>query len=248
MKVDRRYHEPDTRAVRRANKMYTPISRYHRHRVEGMDHIPREGRCILAVNHSFATYDNGLLTKTVNEATGRIVRSLADNSLFYVPTVGRAIAKAGAVPANPQVAEFLLSDREQLVLVAPGGMREALRPSSEKYQVRWESRKGFVRLAIKTQSPIILSCCPNADDLYTVYENKITKLIYRQFKLPATVIRGLGPSLLPRPVNLVHYLSEPQYPPVVDPNDAAAFSDAVNQWHAELTSRMQSMLDNYQEK
>ncbi|OUS23801.1 hypothetical protein A9Q99_27610 [Gammaproteobacteria bacterium 45_16_T64] len=246
MKVDRRYHEPDASAVKRSNKLYGPVSRYHRHEVIGINNIPLEGRCIIAVNHSFATYDNALLSKKVNETTGRIVRSLADNSLFYVPSIGRAISKAGAVPANPKVAEFLLTDREQLVLVAPGGMREALRPSTEKYQVRWESRKGFVRLAVKTQTPIVLSCCPGADDLYTVYENRLTKMIYRQFKLPATMIRGLGLSLLPRPVNLVHYLSEPQKPPVVDGLSEDEFNAAVDKWHTELTLLMQQMLDEHQ--
>jgi len=246
VKIDHRYHEPDPVAIKRTNQLYGPISRYHRHKVYGMKHIPAEGRCIIAVNHSFATYDNALLSRKINEGTGRIVRSLADRSLFYVPSIGRAIAKSGAVPARPKVAEFLLSDREQLVLVAPGGMREALRPSSEKYTVCWESRKGFVRLAIKTQTPIILSCCPGADDLYTVYENTLTKMVYRRFRLPVTAIRGLGLSLLPRPVKLEHYLSEPQFPPVVDVNDDMAFSQAVDQWHVELSRKMQEMLDEHQ--
>jgi len=246
VKIDHRYHEPDPATIKRTNKLYGPVSRYHRHKVYGMEHIPVAGRCIIAVNHSFATYDNALLSRKINEDTGRVVRSLADRSLFYVPSIGRAVARSGAVPARPKVAEFLLSDREQLVLVAPGGMREALRPSSKKYTVCWESRKGFVRLALKTQTPIILSCCPGADDLYTVYENTLTKMIYRKYRLPVTAIRGLGLSLLPRPIKLVHYLSEPQLPPIVDVGDEVEFSKAVDQWHAELTSKMQVMLEEHQ--
>ena len=246
MKIDHRYHEPEVGAIKRANRLYSPVSRYHRHKVFGMDNIPTKGRCLLVVNHSFATYDNALLSRKVNLDTGRVVRSLADKSLFYVPSVGRAISKTGAVPGSPKVAEFLLKDKEQLVLVAPGGMREALRPSSKKYQILWESRKGFVRLAIKTQTPIILSCCPNADDLYTVYENTITKLIYRKFKLPVTAIRGLGFSLVPRPVRLTHYLSEPQFPPQVESDDNEAIDALVDDWHAELTNKMNQMLEEHQ--
>ena len=245
VKIDHRYHDPDLNFVRRSNKLYAPVSRYHRHQVFGLDNIPKKGRCIIAVNHSFATYDNALLSRKVFMETGRVVRSLADVSLFYVPSVGRTISKAGAVPGRPKIAEFLLEDREQLVLVAPGGMREALRPSSEKYKIIWDSRKGFVRLAIKTQSPIVLSCCPGADDLYTVYENTLTKLVYRKFKLPATAIRGLGLTLVPRPVRLSHYLSELQMPPVVDVNDDEAFEAAVDTWHAQLADTMQKMLEQH---
>jgi len=61
------------------------------------------------------------------------------------------------------------------------------------------------------------------------------------------LIRGLGLSIIPRPVKLTHYISEPQQPPVVDINDAEAFNAAVEQWHAELTNKMQQMLhDNDQ--
>jgi len=119
VKIDHRYHEPDLAAIKRTNQLYAPISRYHRHKVHGIEYVPAEGRCIIAVNHSFATYDNALLSRKINEVTGRVVRSLADRSLFYVPSIGRAVGRSGAVPARPKVAEFLLSDREQLVLVAP---------------------------------------------------------------------------------------------------------------------------------
>jgi len=134
-----------------------------------------------------------------------------------------------------------------MVLVAPGGMREALKPSSQRNQLHWDSRKGFVRLAVKMQSPIILCACPAADDMYTVYDNALTKFFYKHTKQPVALIRGLGLSIIPRPVKLTHYISEPQQPPVVDINDAEAFNAAVEQWHAELTNKMQQMLhDNDQ--
>ena len=57
--------------------------------------------------------------------------------------------------------------------------------------------------------------------------------------------RGLGPTLLPRPVELTHYLSEPLYPPKVDTSDKAALDAAVDKWHAELTELMNTMLEDY---
>lgn len=244
-KIDFRYHEPDDKAVNALYGAYKLLSTYHRHDLVGVENIPANGRCLLVVNHSFATYDNGILVSKIKELTGRLVRPLGDRSLFYVPTFGKILGKTGSVPARPHIAEFLLKDEEALVLVAPGGMREALRPSSEQYQIRWQTRKGFVRLAVQTQSPIILSACPAADELYTVYENWLTKKIYQRFRLPLVAIRGLGPSLLPRPIKLTHYLSAPIAPPQVDLNDEAAIEAAVEKWHSELCEEMQSMLDKY---
>lgn len=244
-KVDFRFHEPDETAVNALYGAYEILAKYHRHEVVGIDNVPQHGRCLLVVNHSFATYDNGVLIKKILRETGRLVRPLGDRSLFYVPAFGKLLGKTGTVPARPHVAEHLLVEEDALALVAPGGMREALRPSSEKYKVRWESRKGFVRLAVKTQTPIILSACPEADDLYTVYENSLTKWVYQKVRLPVPAIRGLGLSLLPRPVKLTHYLSEPLNPPKVDVNDEEAFEAAVDQWHAELSELMNVMLEDY---
>ena len=113
---------------------------------------------------------------------------------------------------SPTNAKELL-EKGELVAVAPGGMREALRPSSERYQILWEKRKGFARLAIKTGAPIVLAICPKADDLYEVYPSRLTKWAYQTFKVPVFLARGLGPSPIPRPVKLAHFVSKPIYPP-----------------------------------
>ena len=119
----------------------------------------------------------------------------------------------GVVEGNMANAHQLLNDGH-LVAVAPGGMFEALRSSSEKYEIRWDSRKGFCRLAMDTQSPVILAACPAADDLYTLYRNPFTEAIYHKFRVPLPMLRGVGPTLLPRPVQLTHELAGPFVPPV----------------------------------
>ena len=80
-------------------------------------------------------------------------------------------------------------------------------------EIYWERRKGFARLAIDTQTPIILAACPKADDIYKVYDSKITKLVYEKFRMPFFFAAGLKGTPLPKPVQLSHYLSEPLTPP-----------------------------------
>lgn len=235
------YLEPVPSQVAILHSLYDGLGFYHRHKVIGGENIPAQGRALLVCNHSFITYDMSIMVAKVRELTGRTVMSLGDDFWFKLPYIRDFLASTGTVKACPEAAEKLL-ENEHMVLVAPGGMREALKPSSQRNQLHWDSRKGFVRLAVKMQSPIVLCACPAADDMYTVYENSLTKFFYKRAKRPVAIVRGLGLSMIPRPVQLTHYISELQQPPVVDVNDAAAFSAAVDQWHAELTGKMQQML------
>ena len=228
---------PGDPALVRAQYAVRVLRLYHRHRVLNAEGLPG-GRFLLAVNHSLATYDVGMLGEAVYQATGRIPRMLGDRALFSGPDKGRIIDLLGAIEATPENCAAVLGSG-QIAVVAPGGMREALRPSEERFTIRWDRRKGFVRLAMKTGSPIVLAACPDADLLYTVYDNQLTKLVYKLARLPLPIIRGAGLSLLPRPVPLTHLLSEPLHPPSADPDD----DDAVDAWHAQVVERMNALMD-----
>lgn len=81
----------------------------------------------------------------------------------------------------------------------PGGMWEALRSSAERHQLRWEGRTGFARLSLMTGAPIPLSACPAADLALTLHANPITDYVYRNWKLPLPLMRGVGPTLIRAP-------------------------------------------------
>ena len=199
------------------NKMLIAVQsmrHYHRHEIRGLHHIPSNGPVLLVVNHSLATYDIMLLTGDIYLETGRITRHLVDRLFFRIPLLAKLIVECGGVEGAPDAARKLL-DAGEIVCLAPGGMREALRPSSERYQIRWDRRMGFAKLAITAQVPIILAACPKADDLYDVIDNPLTKWIYQQYKLPLVLARGFGFSIFPRPVKLTHFLSEPIQPPPI---------------------------------
>ena len=49
---------------------------------------------------------------------------------------------------------------------------------------------GFARLAIETQTPIILAMCPKADDIYDVYSNSLTAWAYQKYRIPVFFARG----------------------------------------------------------
>jgi 1-acyl-sn-glycerol-3-phosphate acyltransferase len=203
-----------------------PVRRYHRHKVEGLEHIPETGAALLVIHHSLATYDGFLFGIAAYEATGRLPTALGDDLIFKTPVLGDLALKSGIRPASPKAGYQLLSDGH-LLFVSPGGMWESLRPTDEARQVRWEGRRGFCRLALRAQVPIILIACPAADDIFTVRKSRITDALYRRFKVPLPFISGRRGAPIPRPIELVHFVAPPLIPPAHSPADEDEQIDAL---------------------
>lgn len=216
-----------------------PLLRYHDYRAKGLEHVPVTGPAMLVFHHSLATYDALLLAVRIWEVTGRAPTGLGHDRLFEVPLLRRVTRELGIRPASPEAGRSMLAEGH-LVGVAPGGMWEALRPSEERYQVRWERRRGFVRLAIEAQVPLVLAACPRADDLFDVKRHAVTDWVYDTFKWPLPMLRGRRGLPIPRRVPLVHYVAAPLHPPKLDPERLEEQIDAL---HAEATKTMEWLLE-----
>ena len=212
---------------------------YHEHSTIGLDQIPDTG-VIMAANHSLASYDIALLMASIYEHCNRVPRALIVRLFFKVPGLGPLMQTFGSREGTRENAVNMLRENEILV-VAPGGMREALRPSSEKYKIIWKRRKGFVKLSVETGAPIILAACPAADDLYDVAPSHITVWAYQTLRIPLFFAKGLGFTAIPKPVKLTHYLSEPLYPPPYS-NDPEIFKKHVEEFHLKVTARMEKLM------
>lgn len=227
MPVDPKLPPPDPRVIQRVRRVLEPLADYHRFRAEGLEPFPRTGPVLLVVHHSLATYDGFFAGAAVWDATGRLPRGLGDDRIFQIPGLRRLAAQVGLEPASPEAGERLLRSGE-ILGVAPGGMWEALRPREERRRSRWESRRGFVRLALRTGTPMVLAACPAADEIYEVYRSRVTDAVYRRLHFPLPLARGRGPTLVPRPVPLVAYFSPPLHPPPYDPGHEDAQVDALH--------------------
>jgi 1-acyl-sn-glycerol-3-phosphate acyltransferase len=155
--------------------------------LEGAERIPLHGGAILVANHTFG-FDVAYPLAVLLERTGRQVWVLGDHTWWKLPLVRAFAGAVGVVDGNPQQADDLLRAGE-LVLVLPGGLREAVKPRELRYQLLWGKRYGFVRLAIRHQVPMIPLACVGADDLFDFVGNA-----YARGK------RWLGVSGLPVPL------------------------------------------------
>ena len=230
--------DPSPPFIELAARLMAPAHRYHDYSVVGMEHIPEKGAGLVVVNHSLATYDGFLLGLEVFQQKRRMLVGLGDNLIFKTPVLKDLALASGIYPANPTNGKRLLA-HGHLMGVAPGGMLESLRPSTEKYQLRWNDRRGFVRLAIEARVPIILAACPRADDLYDVRPNRLTEMAYHVLKIPVPLATGVGPTLFPRKVKLTHYIAPPLYPPDPKWDD---FEEVVESWHRQVVRTMEELM------
>ena len=132
-------------------------SLYFRAEVRGLHHIPEEGPVLLVGNHSGgnATPDTSVFTLAFSTYFGveRRFYQLAHNLVLTMPGLG-FLRKYGTVAANPQNANRAL-DSAAALLVYPGGDYEVHRPSWEGAKVDFGRRKGFIRLALEKDVPIV---------------------------------------------------------------------------------------------
>ena len=129
---------------------------YFRGEVRGLENIPAEGPVLLVGNHSGGTLiaDTFVFACKFYEHFGpdRRFHQLAHDVAARLPGLG--IRQWGTVAANHDNARKAF-EHGAPVLVYPGGDHETFRPSWESDQIDFGGRKGFIRLALEQNVPIV---------------------------------------------------------------------------------------------
>ena len=132
-------------------------SLWFRGEVRGLGNVPEEGGVLLVGNHSGGNMSPDSLVFTLAFSTyfgvERRFHQLAHNLVLSMPGLG-FLRKYGTVAASPQNAARAL-ESGAAVLVYPGGDHEVHRPSWEGNTVNFDGRRGFVRLALEHDVPIV---------------------------------------------------------------------------------------------
>jgi 1-acyl-sn-glycerol-3-phosphate acyltransferase len=132
-------------------------SYYFRADVRGLARIPADGPVLLVGNHSGGnlTPDTHVFTLAFSTYFGveRRFFQLAHNLVLAMPGLG-SLRKYGTVAASPENAEKAL-DTGAALLVYPGGDYEVHRPTWDSAKVDFDGRKGWIRLALRKNVPIV---------------------------------------------------------------------------------------------
>src|SRR4051794_3796442 len=151
------YRDPEhIRRTLPGMKAYGEI--YHRAEVRGIENIPEDGPVLLVGNHSGGTLiaDTFVFSAAFYEHFGpqRTFHQLAHDLVFRVPGARAMVSRWGTVPASPENMKRAL-DMGAALLVYPGGDWETYRPSWESSKIDFAGRKGFARLALEYDVPVV---------------------------------------------------------------------------------------------
>jgi len=196
-----------------------PLIDLYRPYVDGLAHLPRDGRFLLVGNHTQAGTEVFLTSYFVRRELGVRVRPLAERGIGEARGLaGDVIAAYGGVVGHPDTARELMRHNET-VLVYPGGGREIAKFRGEEYRLRWEGRSGFARVAIESDYPIVPIGLVGGDDVYQSLFARdstwgrlnlaLSERLSGRADMAMPLIRGVGPTLIPRPQRMYLAFGEP---------------------------------------
>jgi 1-acyl-sn-glycerol-3-phosphate acyltransferase len=148
----------DPRATARWEWLFEFLySKWFRVEAFGLSNIPARGRALLVANHAGSLpYDSAMVMHAVrrDHPARRDVRPLVEDTVFHLPFLGPIMNRIGGVRADPENAERLLL-KDELVAVFPEGEKGMGKLWRDRYRLQRFGRGGFVKLALRTNAPII---------------------------------------------------------------------------------------------
>ena len=144
--------------------------KYWRVTTTGLENIPADGRALLVANHSGTVpYDGAMIRAAIlNEhPQRRDARYLVENFVYHMPILGTFMYRIGAVRACPENAELLLS-AGHLVIVFPEGVKGIGKYYRHRYKLQRFGRGGFIKLCMKTKSPLIPVGIVGAEEIHPI--------------------------------------------------------------------------------
>lgn len=206
--------------------------------VNGLGHIP-SGRALLVANHAFG-WEVAFPVATVRHDLDRPVWTLGEHAWWKVPFVRRLAAAVGVVDGTRENVDQLL-EHDQLVLVLPGGLREAVKPRELRYRLLWGHRYGFIQAAIRNQTPIVPLASIGADDLFDLVGNAYRRgeRWLRRTDVPIPLPSRILP--IPHRVRLRFIFGEPIMP-VVGPEMASDMT-AVRRLRHEVEGALHELIE-----
>lgn len=210
------------------------MHKYFRLEIEGLDHIPRKGGGIITPNHSgYTGMDAMLLSHEIRKNRNRTPRVLTHHLWFLTQTTSIPAKRLGFIEATTKNGLKYLNAGDLIVLF-PEGEYGNFKPTSEAYVLQ-EFRRGFVRMALKTQSPIIPTLVIGAEEAHI----NLSQLKFSKY------LRGL---ILPLPLNIIplpsrwkiRFLEPIELPYKPDKADDV---DLVHEIASDIQERMQAELN-----
>lgn len=189
------------------------MSKYFRLEVEGIENLPKSGRALITPNHSgYSGLDAMLLVHQISHLIQRTPRVLTHYFFFLSKATSIPAQKLGFIEASIKNGLHQLMN-DHLVVIFPEGEQGNFKPTAKRYNLQ-EFKRGFIRMALQTQSPIIPTVIIGAEETHiNLSQLKFSKYL-RGFILPLPLnilplpakwkIKFLEPIELPYTADAIH--------------------------------------------
>lgn len=152
------FSERDPEFIRRQLPLLWLLSTlYFRAEVTGMEKVP-DGPVLFVGNHNGGSMPLDvpifLLAFNTYYSVDRPLYALAHAMLTSAPGIGALARRFGVITAGPEAARQAF-DQGASLLVYPGGDVEVMRPWTRRFEIDFDGRKGFLKLAWDAGVPIV---------------------------------------------------------------------------------------------
>ena len=197
-----------------------PFKQYFEPEFIGIDDIDASRPAMYVSNHAVTGVLDGYpFGAELYIRKGIFLRALADRAHFKVPIWRDVLAKNfGALEGSRANCSGVMERGENL-LVFPGGSREVFKKKDEAYVLKWEDRRGFVRMAMQHGYDIIPVAAVGAEDAFTVVKDAteildhsfggwllkqsgLARTLFKDGEMMLPWVKGVGKTAFPKPVKL----------------------------------------------
>lgn len=152
---------------------------YFRVTTDGWNHLPPSGKLLIVGSHNGGMIAPDTMMFMVDwfERFGaeRLVYGLMHPYVWMVPGYSKLTVQLGAIRAHPKMATAALQ-REAAVLVYPGGAEDLWRLHRDRHRIYFAGHKGFIKLALREEVPIVPAISIGAHDTLIVLSDMYPQL------------------------------------------------------------------------
>ena len=207
---------PDAAAIAFARRALAPWRWLTAPAVYGIENIPLDRPVMFAGNHTLlGLLDVPVMLLELYDRLGLWPHPVGDHVHFAIPGWRDLLAAYGTFEGTRERCRELMREGAS-ILVFPGGAREVFKRRGERYRLLWDGRTGFARLAIEHGYPIVPFAAVGAEECYDILidAGDLRRLIPPLRWVPRSdeappLVRGLGPTLLPRPQRFYFHFGTP---------------------------------------
>ena len=218
---------------------------WYSYEIVNFENIPSDKRALVVYYHGVIPVDYYYLSSRYFIKHKRAMWTVAAAFLFKIPGLRLLLKVVQATPGSVQQIADLLK-QEEVVSVAPGGIREA-QFSDEYYQLVWNGHLGFAKAACLGKAPIIPIFTQNIREAYRTspFFRGFFRKIYEKTKFPLLPIFGGFPVKLRTIVGEPIPYDEKATPEEVAEKTVKAIQDLIQQHQRLPGSIVSAMLNRF---